>query len=72
MTKKLHETSTVISGGSAETSTKPVVDEELKKDPEYIKVQRLARTIFSMCDLAGFHVEGRITLKGKKSGRIWN
>ena len=27
--------------------------------------------IFNICELSGFHLEGRIEVKDKKTGRIW-
>lgn len=35
------------------------------------RFNKLLATIFYICDLAGFHVEGRITLKDKKTGKVW-
>ena len=35
------------------------------------RLERLLSTIFYICDLAGFHVEGRIVFKDKKTGKIW-
>ena len=35
------------------------------------RVNKLIATIFFICDLAGFRVEGRIVLKDKKTGKIW-
>ena len=40
-------------------------------DKEDEKFQKLLNAIFDICDLAGFKIEGRITLVSKKSGRIW-
>lgn len=47
------------------------VDKEIKEDNEKARFYKLLETIFSICDLAGFHVEGRIVLKDKKTGKIW-
>lgn len=41
------------------------------EEKERIKFQRLIKTIFYICDLAGFHVEERIVLKDRNTGRIW-
>lgn len=38
---------------------------------EDVQFKKLIKTIVTVCDLAGFKVEGRISLKNKKSGRIW-
>ena len=40
-------------------------------DKEDEKFQKLLHTIFDTCELAGFEIEGRITLVNKKTGRIW-
>lgn len=34
-------------------------------------VKKLLATIFYICDLAGFHLENRLELKDKKTGKIW-
>ena len=35
------------------------------------RYRKLLATIFSMCELAGFHLEDRIVLKDKRTGRVW-
>lgn len=35
------------------------------------RYKKLLSTIFYICDLAGFHIEGRITIKDKKTGKVW-
>ena len=35
------------------------------------KFNKLLRTIFSVCELSGFHVEERIVLKDIESGKVW-
>lgn len=35
------------------------------------RYRKAIRLIFLVCELAGFHVEGRITLQDNKTGRIW-
>ncbi len=32
---------------------------------------KLLKTIFYICENAGFHVEGRITLRDKRTGKVW-
>ena len=41
-------------------------------DKESERFHKLLNTIFYICDLAGFRVEGRIVLRDKETGRIWN
>jgi len=33
--------------------------------------KKLLSTIFYICELAGFEVEGRIVLRDKKTGKVW-
>lgn len=35
------------------------------------RLNKLLATIFYIVDLAGYHIEGRIVLKDKKTGRVW-
>lgn len=41
------------------------IDNELKR------FKQLIRTIVYICDLAGFEIQGKITLKNRRSGRLW-
>ena len=43
-------------------------DREIEAEARY---KKLLSTIFYICDLAGFHIEGRITIKDKKTGKVW-
>lgn len=50
----------------------PTVYEALQKiDEEDARFHRLLDTIFYLCELAGFRIEGRIVLTDKRTGRIW-
>lgn len=40
-------------------------------EDESAKFQKLLDTIFNICELSGFHIEGRIVIKSKKTGRVW-
>ena len=44
------------------------VEAEKKAEARY---RKLLATIFSICELAGFHLEDRIVLKDKKTGKVW-
>lgn len=35
------------------------------------RFHRLLYTLFYLCELAGFEIEGRITLIDKRNGRVW-
>ncbi len=50
----------------------PTAYEALSKiNDEDARFHRLLYTIFYICELAGFKIDGRITLIDKRSGRIW-
>ena len=35
------------------------------------RFKKLLHTIFNICDLAGFRIDGRLTIVDKKSGKVW-
>lgn len=35
------------------------------------RFKKLLNTIFYICDLAGFHIEGRLEIRDKKTGKVW-
>jgi hypothetical protein len=35
------------------------------------RFKRLLAGIFRLCELSGFHLEGRIVVKDKKTGKVW-
>jgi hypothetical protein len=45
------------------------VSKDSNKDDE--KFHKLLHTIFYLCDLAGFQIQGRIVLVDKENGRVW-
>ena len=45
--------------------------EALKNIEREEQIKKLLATIFYICDLAGFHIEGRIVLRDKKTGKVW-
>ena len=40
-------------------------------DREQERFNKLLGAIFTICELSGFHVEERMVIKDKKTGRIW-
>lgn len=44
------------------------IENEMK---EYGRFRKLLDAIFTICELSGYHLEGRITVKDVKTGRIW-
>lgn len=50
----------------------PTAYEAIKKvDKEEARFRLLLDTIFSICELSGFHIEERIVIRDKRTGRIW-
>ena len=42
-----------------------------KTDSESERFRKLLETIFNVCELSGFHIEGRIVVRDKETGKIW-
>lgn len=40
-------------------------------DPDYKRFQRLLNTIFAICELSGFYIQGRIVIKDTRTGQIY-
>ena len=40
-------------------------------DNEHDRFHRLLDIIFDICELSDFHIEGRIVVRDKKTGKIW-
>ena len=38
---------------------------------EYERRNKLLHTIFHICELAGFELQGHVMLKDRQTGRIW-
>lgn len=49
----------------------PTAYKAIKNMEEEDRFHKLLDTIFSICELSGFHVEERIVIKDNKTGRIW-
>lgn len=42
-----------------------------RTDKDNERFHKLLETIFNICELSGFHIEGRIVLKDKRTGRVY-
>lgn len=42
-----------------------------KMDDEEERFHKLLHHIFYICECAGFHVEERIVIRDKRTGRVW-
>ena len=49
----------------------PTAYEAIKNNQSEIRFYKLLHTIFHICELAGFQLEGRIMLKDKRTGIIY-
>lgn len=43
-------------------------DEEAEAEARF---RKLLGTLFYICDLAGFHIESRLEIRDKKTGKVW-
>lgn len=44
--------------------------DKLSKD-EDVRFKKFLGTIFNLCELSGFHIENRLVVKDKKTGKIY-
>lgn len=49
----------------------PTAYEAIKNNQSEIRFYKLLHTIFHICELAGFQLEGRVILKDKRTGIIY-
>ena len=56
---------------NADGYSDPTLYQVLKREQEEERFKRLMATIFYICENAGFHIEERIVIKDKRTGRIW-
>ena len=57
---------------NAEGYPDPTAYQAMKNlDKEDDRFHKLLFTIFNICELAGFQIEGRIVLVDKSNGRVW-
>ncbi len=57
---------------NADEYSDPTAYEAIKNiDKEDERFRKLLHTIFYICNIAGFEIEGRIVLVDKKTGRVW-
>lgn len=57
---------------NAEGYSDPTAYQAMKNiDKEDERFHKLLHTLFYICEVAGFQIEGRIVLTDKKTGRIW-
>ena len=57
---------------NTEEYSDPTAYEAIKNiDKEDERFRKLLQTIFYICNIAGFEIEGRIVLVDKKTGRVW-
>lgn len=60
-----------MEGYSDPTAYQAMRNIEREEYKSYERVRSLIKTIFYICELAGFRVDGRIVLVDKTTGRIW-
>lgn len=59
------------SGKYDPTAYNAIRNVSMDEQAEEEKFKKLLDTIFNLCDLAWFHIEGRIVIKSKRTGKIW-
>lgn len=49
----------------------PTAYKAIKNTEDETRFHKLLGTIFNICELSGFHLEGRIEVRDKKTGKVW-
>lgn len=68
MDKDLRKNASGCNDPTAYKAIKHVDDENTASD---IRFYKLLHTIFHICELAGFELDGRITLRDKVTGKLY-
>lgn len=55
--------------GYSDPTAYSLICKENKEEEE--RFHKLLHTIFYICEIAGFEIDGRIVLVDKKNGRVW-
>lgn len=58
-------------GKNAEGYSDPTAHKAIKNLDKNERFYKLLHTIFDICEMSGFHLEGRIVLRDKQTGKIW-
>lgn len=53
------------------TAYNAIKNVEQEQDKDDMRFHQLLNTLFSLCELADFHIEGRVVLKDKRTG-FWS
>ena len=59
---------------NAEGYSDPTAYHAIKRaegDDDFDRFHKLLDSIFTICELSDFHIEGRIVVKDKRTGKIW-
>ena len=65
---KLENTMKNSEGYSDPTAYEAICNATREEDGRF---HRLLSTLFYICEMAGFEVQGRIILKDKRTGKVW-
>ena len=52
------------------TAYNAIKNVEQEQDKDDVRFHQLLNTLFSLCELADFHIEGRDVLKDNRTGKI--
>ena len=56
---------------TAYSAIKQLEEEQRRNDPDYDKYMKLVGCILRVCELSGFHLEERLVLKDKFTGKVY-
>ena len=53
------------------TAYKAIKRIENDSDPDAERFHKLLNSIFNICELSDFHIEERLVIRDKRTGKIW-
>lgn len=53
------------------TAARAIRNADRQSVDEEMRFKKFLGTIFNLCELSGFHIENRLVVKDKKTGRIY-
>ena len=53
------------------TAARAIRHADIQSSYEEMRFKKFLGTIFNMCELSGFHIENRLVVKDKKTGKIY-
>ena len=67
----MHDNDLKRNGSGYYDPTAYAVMKKIESDIETERFHKLLNAIFDICELSDFHIEERLIIKDKRTGRVW-